>query len=240
MPGLDTADPDDVGAAVRGLFDIGPFFSVTTGPVTEPGWSPVQVLFEDGSALRGLVNRLSGRLVVDEPRVAASILFQGYAARIWSVSLGALLTHGLVPDLDPADLLWKDDRGSVTLHLERLRGWADGDLVALVAHAVATTHLAPFVDAVRRQWQISPQLLWENAASALLGTARVLEAHTGRSTSVVVQHLLTYLVSTWQLPVSLGQDGRRTSCCLYYRVPGGGVCGDCPFDTPPSARKGRP
>jgi hypothetical protein len=26
---------------------------------------------------------------------------------------------------------------------------------------------------------------------------------------------------------------RRRSCCLYYRVPGGGVCGDCCFPRPP-------
>ena len=26
---------------------------------------------------------------------------------------------------------------------------------------------------------------------------------------------------------------RRRSCCLYYRVPGGGLCGDCCLDRPP-------
>ncbi|MES4829184.1 (2Fe-2S)-binding protein, partial [Streptomyces anthocyanicus] len=30
-----------------------------------------------------------------------------------------------------------------------------------------------------------------------------------------------------------GTSFRRRSCCLYYRVPGGGVCGDCCFPTPP-------
>jgi hypothetical protein len=27
---------------------------------------------------------------------------------------------------------------------------------------------------------------------------------------------------------------RRRSCCLYYRVPGSGLCGDCCFDRPPA------
>ncbi|WP_171907136.1 (2Fe-2S)-binding protein, partial [Streptomyces niveus] len=27
---------------------------------------------------------------------------------------------------------------------------------------------------------------------------------------------------------------RRRSCCLYYRCPSGGLCGDCVFDRPPS------
>ncbi|WP_199808608.1 (2Fe-2S)-binding protein, partial [Streptomyces sp. NRRL S-146] len=30
-----------------------------------------------------------------------------------------------------------------------------------------------------------------------------------------------------------GTAFRRRSCCLYYRVPGGGVCGDCCFTRPP-------
>ncbi|MFC3348771.1 (2Fe-2S)-binding protein [Streptomyces echinoruber] len=30
-----------------------------------------------------------------------------------------------------------------------------------------------------------------------------------------------------------GTTLRRRSCCLYYRVPGGGVCGDCCFPRPP-------
>nr|WP_240954859.1 (2Fe-2S)-binding protein [Rhodococcus sp. 105337] len=28
--------------------------------------------------------------------------------------------------------------------------------------------------------------------------------------------------------------GRRRSCCLFYRTANGGVCGDCPFPTPPA------
>jgi ferric iron reductase protein FhuF len=28
-------------------------------------------------------------------------------------------------------------------------------------------------------------------------------------------------------PPDVGWTFRRRSCCLYYRVPGGAVCGDC-------------
>lgn len=31
-----------------------------------------------------------------------------------------------------------------------------------------------------------------------------------------------------------GAGYRRTSCCLYYRTPGSGVCGDCVFTTKPA------
>ena len=39
----------------------------------------------------------------------------------------------------------------------------------------------------------------------------------------------------WKLPTGTltGTGFRRRSCCLYYRVPGGGVCGDCCFLRPP-------
>lgn len=30
-----------------------------------------------------------------------------------------------------------------------------------------------------------------------------------------------------------GSAFRRRSCCLYYRVPGGGICGDCCFTRNP-------
>ncbi|WP_435888986.1 (2Fe-2S)-binding protein [Streptomyces niveus] len=31
-----------------------------------------------------------------------------------------------------------------------------------------------------------------------------------------------------------GHRWPRACCCLYYRCPSGGLCGDCVFDRPPS------
>ncbi|MGH3410268.1 MAG: (2Fe-2S)-binding protein [Streptosporangiaceae bacterium] len=31
-----------------------------------------------------------------------------------------------------------------------------------------------------------------------------------------------------------GLGFRRHSCCLYYRLPGGGLCGDCALAAPPT------
>ncbi|MFV2120727.1 (2Fe-2S)-binding protein, partial [Streptomyces sp. Act-28] len=33
---------------------------------------------------------------------------------------------------------------------------------------------------------------------------------------------------------------RRRTCCLYYRCPGGGLCGDCVFDAPPRSTAAGP
>jgi hypothetical protein len=41
----------------------------------------------------------------------------------------------------------------------------------------------------------------------------------------------------WGNVASTGKldDFRRRSCCLYYRIPGGGRCGDCALDRAPTA-----
>ena len=76
---------------------VGPYFAVSTGPVVEPGWRPVRALYTDPVALAGLVGRVRVRLDVGDGRVAASILVQGHAARLWSLSLGTWSHAGLVP-----------------------------------------------------------------------------------------------------------------------------------------------
>jgi len=54
----------------------------------------------------------------------------------------------------------------------------------------------------------------------------------GRAT-VLAERLLTWppLAATGELrppePPDARWTFRRLSCCLYYRVPGGGTCGDC-------------
>jgi ferric iron reductase protein FhuF len=62
-----------------------------------------------------------------------------------------------------------------------------------------------------------------NAASALVGTARVL----GWGWPLAERAL----ARGWLAGALAGS--RRTTCCLYYRVPGGGLCGDCVLDRVP-------
>jgi len=207
--------------------EFGPYFAVSTGPVAEPGWRPVRALYTDQAVLAGLVGRVRVRLGVGDSRVAASILVQGHAARLWSLSLGTWFHAGLVPDLHPGSLLWRDEDGSVRLHLERAQGWAGGHLEDVLAATVIGAHLAPMITAVHRLGPLSDRLLWGNAASALLGAARVIDgAPTGPARAVTDR-----LLSRGPLEGSIeqGSDGghRRRSCCLFYRVPGGGLCGDC-------------
>ncbi|HEX5534328.1 MAG TPA: (2Fe-2S)-binding protein [Actinomycetales bacterium] len=215
------------------LAAIGPFFSVTTGPVAEDSdWLPVSGLYSDGPELAGLVQRLAATLGTDEERVAASIFAQGLSARLWSLSFGSWLTQERVPDLDPDLLLWRDDRGSLALHLTRVQGWAGADLLPKVAAFVVENHLVPLVSAVRSRWPLSSNLLWQNAVSALHGTATVLETVRPGS-SRAAGRLLEHLRTTDGVRQGVVYVGRRSTCCLFYRLPNAGLCGDCVLDRVP-------
>ena len=208
------------------LADLGPYFTVGTGPVSD-GWHSVEQLYAGSALLDGIVGHIQARLDAAEQRVAASTFYLGFAARLWSIGLGALAAHRLLPDLNAEHLLFQESDGQIRLHIEHPVAWQGDDLEPRLADMVLEGHLARLSEALRRLGPISDKLLRGNAASALLGAARVFDrnATTGRG---------------WQLARRLCADERlsdtirfnnvgyrRTSCCLYYRAPRGGLCGDC-------------
>jgi FhuF 2Fe-2S C-terminal domain/Ferric iron reductase FhuF-like transporter len=96
--------------------------------------------------------------------------------------------------------------------------------------------LAPLVVAVRARVAVAERVLWGNAASAVAsarGQVAVARPEAAERAAAVAERLLTAppLAATAVLgppePPDLRWTFRRRSCCLYYRVPGGGVCGDC-------------
>ncbi|MFP5071529.1 (2Fe-2S)-binding protein [Pseudonocardia nantongensis] len=114
----------------------------------------------------------------------------------------------------------------------------------LLARELAATHLEPLYAAVRERVSVSERVLRGNAVSSIAGAARVLEP-VRRTARPALVGLLDELVGHPALrgPLPGGATGRllrldpgdpdtewsfrRRSCCLYVRVPGGGVCGDC-------------
>ncbi|MBG7704323.1 (2Fe-2S)-binding protein [Streptomyces sp. MC1] len=182
---------------------------------------------------------VAGRLRTGEPRVAASLAQQGLAARLWSVALGCAVLYGRLPDLDPRLLRW-DARATVPddLWLTELRP-LPGD-ATILADAVLHGHLEPLTAVLRARYGVAPGLLRGNAGSALAATARELSrwaraqgrtdvaARTRALTGELFAHPLLSATGT-----RTGTAFRRRSCCLYYRVPGGGLCGDCCLTRPP-------
>lgn len=233
-------------AALAELSTVSSYFAVSTGTADDTDWRPVTQLYTDTDLLAGAVAGVQDRIGASDLRVAVSTFYLGYAARLWSIGLGGLAEHGLLIDLDPDRLWYSDCGGSVRLHLPNPVAWqtpsANADLEPMLAEMVLTEHLTPLAAAVRRLGPISQRLLDGNAASAALGAARALCWHHGGSLADEPSWELArnicegeYLNGTVCFDAS-STDYRRTSCCLFYRTPGGGLCGDCALTHKPQVR----
>ncbi len=226
-----SGDPAAI-SALDEIRNVSGYFAVGTGPLND-GWRPVGQLYDDTALLAEIVGRVKARMNVTERRVAASTFFLGFAARLWSIGVGTVAGYRLLVDLAPERLLFRDIDGQIALHLEHPVVQQRDDLPCALADLVLDTHLTPLALALRRLSPISERLLDGNSASALLGAARVFDRD--RATT-----------SGWELARSICTDPRlsaavrfddidyrRNSCCLYYRTPHGGLCGDCALDRVP-------
>ncbi|MFD8231378.1 (2Fe-2S)-binding protein [Streptomyces sp. NPDC059696] len=233
-------DPD-----LAALRPLAGFFVLRTGGA--PG-GPLPTLAQayataspdmSGNPLTFRVGNVAAALRAPEVRVAASLTHQGLAARLWSIALGCAALYGHVPDLDARLLLWDADGSAPDdLWLTDVRP-LPGD-APTVADVVLRGHLAPLAAALRAHHGLAPGLLRGNAASALAGTARELDRwarrHGRTDVAARARSLTAELLAHPLLDGAgtlTGTAFRRRSCCLYYRVPGGGVCGDCCFTRPP-------
>ncbi|GIG61337.1 hypothetical protein Lfu02_57090 [Longispora fulva] len=208
----------EVVAALAGAGRHNAYFLVETADDGADDWLPVTGLFGDG--LDALLAAVADRLGHDDPRVAASIAFQGYAAKIWSPVLASVTESGVLPDLAPESLRWRYRTGEpVSLLLAPAAGWKTTDPSDVYELAV-DRHLGPLLAAFRARVPISERLLWGNAAAALAGASRVLGPASAP--------LRSALLGSGRLAGTVDEGtGLRRTCCLFYRIPGGGTCGDC-------------
>ncbi|MFD3518778.1 (2Fe-2S)-binding protein [Streptomyces sp. NPDC058657] len=190
------------------------------------------------------VDKVAARLGTPERRVAASIAHLGIVARLWSVALGSAALYGEVPDLAADGLYWDPDGSSPD---DLLLSTARPSLPATaetLRDTVQYGHLLPLADSFRRDGNISPQLLWGNAGSALAAAVSQLRLwarenerpEAGRRAAAIAHELFAHPDLNATGAFRAGAF-RRSSCCLYYRCPGGGLCGDCVFDSPPGHRE---
>ncbi|MFD0381807.1 (2Fe-2S)-binding protein [Streptomyces stramineus] len=108
--------------------------------------------------------------------------------------------------------------------------------------------LADLHRATREAVPVSGRLLWGNAGSALAGALRVLHTwcreqdrprEAGRALALaraVLEDPVLRDTGTLTARADTGPAFVRTTCCLYYRVLPGGMCGDCVLRHPPRAR----
>ncbi|WP_089312965.1 (2Fe-2S)-binding protein [Actinomadura mexicana] len=213
----------EVSGVLRRVAGAGPYFElVTEGVSGDSAWGAFP---GDAGRLREIARDHAGRLGTDETRVAASLLFQGLAARVWSPVVAAAAL-GVVPDL--SGVRWRGAPGDpIMLGLAEVRGWRVGsaaEAVEIIHPMVVDGLLRPLREAMLGFVKLADGLVWGNAASALAGSLNVGPADPGRA--AIVRALLAREPLTGA--GSFGPRGFvRNNCCLYYRVPGGGMCGDC-------------
>ncbi|CDO88018.1 iron reductase [Mycobacterium triplex] len=200
------------------------FFALTVGG-DGPGWHPVRRDYADGFA--GLIDTTAQRYHTTDLRIAASLVHLGHATRLWSPVLACALAHGVVVDLH--DLQRADD--GARLRLPEPVGEPVTDVAAQVYRLVVQHHMQPFAAGLRVK--LAPALLAGNIASALVGASRALLAARPDLRARIVE-ITESLLNTGVLSGSGTLTGshlgfRRDSCCLFYRLPGRSVCGDCVF-----------
>ncbi|MBA3744127.1 (2Fe-2S)-binding protein [Sporichthya sp.] len=225
---------------------LGPFFVLETDPPPRssadggPPWRAFTELTDDPAVTRARIAAIRGaiaergRLSVDDvpQRAAASLAHLGLVSRLISPSLGAAVLGGVVPDLD--GLWWRDVLGPVPLTLPDPRGEVvdagDAEAVAAVlARQFVHGPVARLTAAIGAEGKVSARVLWGNVASAAAGSVRMLGSASPAHAEIafaVGRHLVDQ-APLIGLGAFTGTAFRRSTCCLYYKIPGGGYCGDC-------------
>ena len=243
----------DAAEALAAAAGAGPYFALEPW-ADGAGWRQASLLVSDPAVLAGRVTHaravIAGRAGIAPAevaeRVAASIVFLGLASRLVSPSLGAAVLAGVVPYLTLDNLWWRPvDGGPVPLAAGPVTGREIGDAAAgrqlddaavLLSERCVQGMAGPVAGAFQVLFRLSPLVLRGNIASALAGAAGMLarsfpdRAETaGQLTARVLA--LGPLRGTGELVQPDAAQPRRflvrRSCCLYYRVPGGGTSGDC-------------
>lgn len=170
----------------------------------------------------GLAARVCRRLGDPPLRVGESAVVMGVASRLWALLVVPAARDRLL--IDPAAICARDDDGAVVLGVREMAGRrdptnddVDGVLLAVLGPVVAALDLAP-------------RVLWGNVAASLHAVPRVFGVP---ETAPLVADLLSRAPLAGELDEVGGGRARRRTCCLFYLVPGAGLCGDCVLDAVP-------
>jgi iron complex transport system ATP-binding protein len=245
-------EADEVAAALRRVARRGPFFDLRAGATSEDGdgptgWLPFSEL--DSPAAREArdraLARLTARLGVADLRPVASLLQMSLAARLCSPLLATAAEFGLIACLEPQHVSYAfPDRGSILLRLDAIPTGCAGtpdELAGELQRVLTDGVLASFTSALGTSVALSPQTTNGNIASTLVAAAQILSRTPG---SDAIGSRGFELVDLLLAKPPLAGTGafrsadprsersfRRRSCCLFYRIPNRGICGDCVLAT---------
>ncbi|MDR7087970.1 hypothetical protein J2X11_002809 [Aeromicrobium panaciterrae] len=219
--------------------EVGPFFVLERWSA-DAGWRPLSELVDSPDVLRERVaaarEMLAERSRVSfteiEERATASIVFLGLAARLVSPSLACAALADHIPNLSLDALWWKPVVGGPW---PLARSASEPTAALGLDEQILQPVVTPVLEAFARTFALSEQVLWGNVASSLAGALGMLAAarpDRAEATTQLVQDLLA--AGTLHNTGVLTGSFKRNSCCLFYRVPGAGICGDCVLDEAPT------
>ncbi|GIM90682.1 (2Fe-2S)-binding protein [Paractinoplanes toevensis] len=225
----------EAGTALARAAELGPYFGwEPAGDLSDwRRWSDLAdpaVLAERVAAARSALAAMGGLAEEAVPeRVVASVAFLGYAARVLSPLLGAAAITGRIPVAERTTLWWRPvPAGPLPLAYGVMSATVPASPEALRGIAVQAI-LEPVLTTCRTRFRLSPQVLWGNVSSALAGAAAMIsrvDPPAGARAGTLVAGLLALPPLAGTGTFSQGAL-TRNNCCLYYRIPGGGTCGDC-------------
>ncbi|WP_406816259.1 (2Fe-2S)-binding protein [Mycobacterium sp. M23085] len=213
----------DISAQLAEIASYGGFFALTVGG-DAAGWHPVGQSYADGYA--DLIDATIRRYRTTDRRIGASLVHLSHATRLWSPVLACAIGHGVVPDLEG---LQRADDGAQLRLPTPVGKPVTSPAANMLYRIVVSEHMRPLGAGL--PVKLAPALLAGNIASALVGAAAaLLSARPDLRCAIVetVRSLLGTGVLAGSGVVTGPQLGfRRRSCCLFYRLPGGSLCGDC-------------
>lgn len=229
------------GDHLAALAELGGYFALPHAHGRE--WQPLPRLFDDAvlrghvtatrDAIAGAAGCPPGRVPV---RMAASSFQLGVAARLLSPAIGAAVCFGAVPVLDAGSIRWRSSDGHAPLFAAADPAWVTTGAPAATIAATVIAALTTLGDRLHSLVSLSPQVTRGNLTSAANGAVTVL-AMTRPDLEPAGRTLVRGLLDTEPLAATGSfTDGtfRRTSCCLFYQGPMGGLCGDCVLTAPPA------
>lgn len=235
---------DQVRTALVSAGEIGPYFAVEFA-ASQGEWCAVADLWTRAGCLSERVNTaceyLSSRTNTEvDLRASASISSLGFMSRLVSPALATACLAGVIPRLDPRQMYWRPALGGpVRIAIATATGTTvetATEAAAQLEHDVLLPCVEPVLAAYSREFKLSKRVLRGNVASALAGAAGML-VRAGTALNLdpveVVRSMLALpsLTDTghYERPFDDRADRFfvRHNCCMFYRVPGGGTCGEC-------------
>lgn len=228
----------DGAALLARTAELGEYFELPVAD--EDDWQPMRTLFEP-AVLGDFVARTRDAIAGSarcEPdaiaiKTAASSLQLGVVARLLSPVVGAATCFGAVPVLNLRSVRWQSTAGHTPRFAITGLDWVKTPTASTAAAAMSTSVLkaifTPLNECLRALTALSPQVSWGNVISAANGAVTVLAMSQPRQ-EPRGRALVRELADTDQLAETAtfaGGTFLRRSCCLFYRVPGSGLCTDC-------------